>query len=103
ADGSGTGTVYLTASTDGGHTFSDPVVVPAATLGSAPLGAAYGTVALAVMPPNGEGGCSCLDFLTSTDAARHLHRVHTTIPAAGGPQTAADPTHRGRFAVLTND
>ena len=29
--------------------------------------------------------------------------MHTTIPAAGGPQTAADPTHRGRFAVLTND
>jgi hypothetical protein len=59
-------------------------------------------VALAVMPPDGEPGCSCLDFLTSTDQARHLHRLHTPIPAVGGPQTAADPVHRGWFAVLTN-
>lgn len=102
ADGSGTGTVYLTASTDGGRTFSDPIVVPAADLGSAPLGAAFGTVALAVRPPSGEAGCSCLDFLTSTDNARRLHRTHTTIPADGGPQTAADPVHKGWFTVMTN-
>src|SRR4051812_38246335 len=74
ADGSGTGTVYLTGSTDGGKTWSDPLIVPAAGLGSAPLGAAYGTVALAVRPPGGESGCACLDFLTSTDNARHLQR-----------------------------
>ena len=102
ADGSGTGTVYLTGSTDDGQTWSDPVVVPAADLGSAPLGAAFGTVALAVRPPGGEGGCACLDFLTSTDAARTLHRRHTTIPDAAGPQTVADPTHRGHFVVMTN-
>ena len=102
ADGSGTGTVYLTGSTDGGKTWSDPIVVPAADLGSAPLGAAYGTVALAVRPPSGESGCACLDFLTSTDHAKSLQRRHTTIPDAGGPQTVADPTHRGHFVVMTN-
>ena len=102
ADGSGTGTVYLTGSTDGGQTWSDPIVVPAADLGSAPLGAAFGTVALAVRPPSGEAGCACLDFLTSTDAARTLHRRHTKIPNAAGPQTVADPTHRGHFVVMTN-
>ncbi|MBV9293594.1 MAG: hypothetical protein JO222_14190 [Frankiales bacterium] len=102
ADGSGTGTVYLTASTDRGRTWSNPIVVPAANLGSAPLGAAFGMVALAVRPPSGEAGCSCLDFLTSSDAARHLHRVHTPIPDNPGPQTAADPTRRGTFTVMTN-
>ena len=101
-DGAGTGTVYLTGSTDGGRTWSDPVVVPAADLGSAPLGAAFGTVALAVMPPSGESGCACLDFLTSTDNARTLHRLHTAIPADGGPQTVANPTRKGTFAVMTN-
>jgi hypothetical protein len=102
ADGSGTGTVYLTGSTDGGKRWSDPIVVPAAGLGSAPLGAAFGTVALAVRPPNGEGGCACLDFLTSTDNARSLQRRHTTIPDAAGPQTVADQTRRGHFVVMTN-
>ena len=102
ADGSGTGTVYLTGSRDGGRTWSDPIVVPAADLGSAPLGAAFGTVALAVRPPSGEGGCTCLDFLTSTDGARTLQRRHTTMPDASGPQTVADPVHRGHFVVMTN-
>ena len=102
ADGSGTGFVYLTGSTDAGKTWSDPIVVPAGPLGSAPLGAAFGTVALAVRPPNGESGCACLDFLTSTDHAQSLQRRHTRIPDASGPQTVADPTHRGHFVVLTN-
>jgi hypothetical protein len=102
ADGSGSGTVYLTGSTDGGTTWSDPIIVPAAYLGSAPLGAAFGTLALTVKPPSGEAGCACLDFLTSTDNARTLRRIHTTIPADGGPQTVADPTHKGTFAVMTN-
>lgn len=100
-DGSGTGFVYLTGSTDGGRTWSDPIVVPAGPLGSAPLGAAFGTVALAVQPPRGESGCACLDFLTSTDNAKSLHRRHTDIPAASS-QTVADPTHRGHFVVMTN-
>ncbi|HEX4654768.1 MAG TPA: sialidase family protein [Mycobacteriales bacterium] len=102
ADGSGTGTVYLTGSTDGGKTWSDPIVVPAANLGSAPLGAAFGTVALTVRPPSGESGCACLDFLTSTDNGKSLHRRHTPIPDASGPQTVADPTHRDHFVVMTN-
>ena len=102
ADGSGTGFVYLTGSTDGGRTWSDPIVVPAGPLGSAPLGAAFGTLALAVRPPGDEAGCACLDFLTSTDNAKTLHRLHTTIPDASGPQTVADPTQRGHFVVMTN-
>jgi hypothetical protein len=102
ADGTGTGTVYLTGSADGGRTWSDPIVVPADTLGSAPLGAAFGTVAFAVKPPGGTPGCDCLDFITSTDGARSVHRRHTTIPNAGGPQTVADPTRRRTFAVLVN-
>lgn len=106
ADGSGTGTVYLTGSNDGGKTWTDPIVVPAANLGSAPLAASYGTVALTVRPPDGEAGCDCLDFLTSDDffADEHavLHRRHTTIPNDPGPQTVADPTHRDRFVVMTN-
>jgi hypothetical protein len=102
ADGQGTGTVYLTASTDGGKTWLDPVVVPADNLGSAPLGAAYGILGLTVRPPGGEAGCDCLDFLTSTDNGRTLHRLHTKIPNAAGPQTVADPTRRGHFVVMTN-
>src|SRR5438270_2396889 len=102
ADGQGTNSVYLTASTDGGTTWSDPIVVPTTTLGSAPLGAAYGILGLTVRPPSGEAGCACLDFLTSTDNGKTLQRIHTKIPDASGPQTVADPTHRGHFVVMTN-
>jgi hypothetical protein len=102
ADGQGTGTVYLTASVDGGKTWRDPIVVPADNLGSAPLGAAYGILGLTVRPPSGEAGCNCLDFLTSTDDGKTLQRLHTKIPNAAGPQTVADPTHRDHFVVMTN-
>lgn len=104
-DHSGAGWVYLTASSNGGRTFSDPIVVPSGPLGSAPLGAAFGTVALAVSPAPGEQGtlCNCLDFLVSRDRARHLTTIHTRIPALSGAQTVADPTRRGRFAVMVYD
>ena len=109
ADGSGLSSVYLTASRDGGQTFSNPIPVDpvgSAPLGSAPLGAAFGTVAFTVPPSNlgGSSQCGCFDFVYSTDHAKSIKRVHTSIPATGAAaQTVADPTRRGSFAVMTSD
>lgn len=109
AGASGLSTVYITASTDGGKTFSDPITVDslgAKPLGSAPLGAAFGVAALTVGPPQfgGTGQCTCLDFLYTTDHAKTLNRIHTPIPSAGNQaQTVADPSRRGAFAVMTSD
>lgn len=96
---------YLTASHDGGRTWSDGIAVGPAEF--APLGAAFGTVALVSPPPNGEKtACtSCYDFVVSNDGARTVVRRPTPIAVGspgplGGASTAADPAHRGHFAVL---
>jgi hypothetical protein len=95
-------TEYLTSSRDGGRTWSDAVAV--GTAAAAPLGAAFGTVAFTNPAPVGSSRpCSCVDFVVSTDGARTYLRRPTPIPSAGAlssPETAADPTRSGSFAVL---
>ena len=98
---------YLTASQDGGHTWSDAIPVGSASF--SPPGAAFGTVALTSAPPNGaDRSCTCLDFVVSTDRARTVTRRPTPIPGGSvnplaGAATAADPTRRHHFAVLTTE
>jgi hypothetical protein len=96
---------YLTASQDGGKTWSDGIAVGEASFTS-PLSAAFGIVALASAPPNGAPReCACLDFVVSADRAKTLVRHPTRIPAGSlgplsGAATAADPSRKGHFAVL---
>jgi hypothetical protein len=46
--------------------------------------------------------CPCVVFQTSTDAGAHWsrHVVTTGVPGGEGVFVAADPSHKGRFAVL---
>jgi len=77
----------MTVSSDRGAHWSTPRNVGSTSFGA--IGAAYGVVA----------GVSGTIFQTSTDHG--MTWVRTPMPAGGtGGQTAADPTTRGRFAVL---
>ncbi|HMC70240.1 MAG TPA: hypothetical protein VKJ07_13880, partial [Mycobacteriales bacterium] len=105
ATGSAGDIQYLTASRDGGKTWSNGIAVGPAEF--APLGAAFGTVALVSPPPNGATrACSaCYDLVVSSDGGKTVVRRPTPIAVGspgplGGASTAADPTHRGHFAVL---
>jgi len=108
-DGTGTyGDIeYLTASTDGGRTWRNGIPVGNASF--SPLGAAFGVVGFVSAPPMGASrNCSCFDFVVSKNGARTVVRRPTPIPSGSasplnGAATAADPTHRGHFAVLTSD
>src|SRR5437899_1479435 len=107
ADATGTvgDTEYLTASTDGGRTWADAMFVGAAS--PSPLGAAFGTVAFTSPPPMGAARtCTCVDFVVSTDGGHTVLRRQTPIPSGSGlfgASTAADPTTKNAFAVLTTD
>ena len=105
ATGSAGDIQYLIASRDGGKTWSNGIAVGPAEF--APLGAAFGTVALVSPPPSGATrSCSgCYDFVFSRDNAKNVVRRPTPIAVGspgplGGASTAADPTHPGHFAVL---
>jgi hypothetical protein len=105
ATGSAGDIQYLTASRDGGKTWSNGIAVGPAEF--APLGAAFGTVALVSPPPNGatRACAGCYDLVVSRDGAKTVVRRPTPIPVGspgplGGASTAADPRHRGHFAVL---
>src|SRR4051812_11684526 len=93
---------YLTASQDGGHTWSD--AIPVGNASFSPPGAAFGTVALTSAPPPGaDRKCPCYDFVVSKDRARTVTRRPTPIPGGGasplaGAATAADPSRRNHFA-----
>jgi hypothetical protein len=76
--------------------------------------AANGTLALAYsaqsVPPNsGRSKCPCLVFETSRDEGKTFERsvVTDNLPVVrgfngmGSPAVAADPSHAGRFAVMT--
>ncbi|HET7531030.1 MAG TPA: sialidase family protein [Mycobacteriales bacterium] len=95
---------YLTASHDGGKTWSNGIAVGPAEF--APLGAAFGTVAVVSPPPTGATrACSCYDLVVSTNGAKGVVRRPTPIAVGspgplGGASTAADPSHRNHFAVL---
>ena len=81
----------LTVSTDRGASWSTPRNVGSTSLGQ--IGAAYGVVAGVYT-----SGSDRI-FQTSTDHG--MTWVRNPMPAGGtGGQTAADPTTRGRFAVL---
>jgi hypothetical protein len=107
-DGNGSAGVieYLTASRDGGKTWSNAIAVGGASF-TTPLSAAFGMVGLVSAPPTGaKRNCACFDFLVSKDHAKTVLRRPTPIPNGSlgplsGAVTAADPTHKGHFAVLT--
>jgi hypothetical protein len=84
----------IVSSTDGGRTWSDPVVV--APVGSPHVGAAFGAVAVAY----NDDGCSCVVMALSRDRARTFTHSRAPFSSDARPQVVADPTHPGRFAML---
>jgi hypothetical protein len=115
---------YLTASTNGGHSFGtvyswDSKQYPEVSRGLG-MAAAYGTVAvvyLASSAPGARGACPCAVFGLSRDQGRSFHyhllpRMPFAPPGGfsplgrdhGGPTAlAADPTRAGRYAILEYD
>lgn len=116
--GAGHNVVWVTSSTDGAQRWSTQRVVngpvPVGTMQNNPvIAAARGDVAVAYYPATTPGApppCSCVELAVSTNTGRTFAHLRTPIPlpagGAGllaGPYTAADPTHRGRFAVMVPD
>lgn len=114
---------YLTASTDGGHSFGtvyswDSKLYPEVSRGLG-MAAAHGTVAVvyfASSAPSSNALCPCAVFGLSRDEGRSFqYRLLPRMPYApaesrdigrnhGGPTAlAADPTRAGRYAVLEYD
>jgi hypothetical protein len=111
-------TTFLRASRDNGKTWGpvyayDSPDYPQGGSASKPraahgvLGVAY--VASAVPAGSGTGKCPCLVFGASRDEGKTFERhvVQYDYPVARGfggmgtPQMAADPSHPGRFAIMT--
>ncbi|MDP9102328.1 MAG: glycoside hydrolase [Actinomycetota bacterium] len=110
ADGNGSAgnMEYLTASTDGGRTWSDATAV--GTANAVQLAAAFGTVAFtSPAPANSTRECACDDFLVSTDGGRTVLRRPSPVPGSstanvlGGASTVADPRHKNHFVVMAAD
>ena len=69
--------------------------------GDGNIAAAHGVLAAVYTASAAPGSsCPCVVFETSTDAGAHWDRHIVSTGAAGGVFVAADPSHRGRFAVL---
>jgi hypothetical protein len=66
------------------------------------IAAAHGLLAAVYTSGAAPGStCPCAVFETSTDAGAHWTRhVVSTVPSGTGLFVAADPSHKGRFAVL---
>ncbi len=100
-------TEYVTASSDGGKTWTDALAVGVAA--ASPLGAAYGMVGFTSPPPKrAKRSCSsCFDFIVSSDGGHSYIRRPTPIVGSSGllsgANTVADPSGKGRFDVLTSD
>jgi hypothetical protein len=100
-------TEYVTASDDGGKTWSNALAVGVAA--ASPLGAAYGIVGFtSPAPMRAKRTCSsCFDFIVSTDRGRsYVRRPSPVVGSSGllsGAATVADPSARGRFDVLSHD
>lgn len=124
-NGSGTGTdpvqhmeTFIRASKDKGKTWEliysyDSPEYPQGGFGSRPA-TANGAVAVAyaassVPPSAGTGKCPCVVFGVSRDEGKTFDRhvvqfdmyIARGFDGMGGPAVAADPTHPGRFAVMT--
>jgi len=72
-------------------------------IGDGNIAAADGTLAAVYTSSAAPGStCPCAIFETSTDAGAHWNRhvVESSIPSTSGLYVAADPSHKGRFAVL---
>jgi hypothetical protein len=114
-----TGTVYATAtdfprfvrwvvaSHDGGATFGPPRAIDSPLYPEIPAAggdyipaAAHGVVAFAYVTSTGPGTttCPCGIFETSRNDGRTWKRYATPFPANW---VAADPSHRGRFAIVS--
>jgi hypothetical protein len=99
---------YLTASRDGGRTWSDALAVGSAA--AVQLAAGFGTVLFTSPPPQGaQRECTCLDVVVSNDGGRSVARYPTLIPRdptavlGGGANAVADPRTRGRFVLVHPD
>jgi hypothetical protein len=99
---------YLTASRDGGRTWSDALAVGSAS--AVQLAAAFGTVLFTSPPPqNAQRECTCLDVVVSNDGGRTVARYPTLIPRdpgavlGGGANAVADPRTRGRFLLAHSE
>jgi hypothetical protein len=99
---------YLTASRDGGRTWSDALAVGAAS--AVQLAAGFGTVLFTSPPPqNAQRECTCLDVVVSNDGGRTVARYPTLIPRdpgavlGGGANAVADPRTRGRFLLAHSE
>jgi len=71
--------------------------------GDGNIAAAHGALAAVYTASAAPGStCPCAVFETSTDAGAHWtrHVVSAGVPAGSGLFVAADPSHKGRFAVL---
>jgi hypothetical protein len=61
------------------------------------VGAAFGKVAVAYIEPN----TSDVMFAISRDEAKTFKRIKTPFTSDSSPQVVADPTRRGRWALMT--
>jgi hypothetical protein len=71
--------------------------------GDGNIAAVHGVLAAAYIASAAPGStCPCAVFETSTDVGAHWNRhvVVANLPAGSGTSVAADPAHRGRFAVM---
>jgi hypothetical protein len=70
--------------------------------GDGNIASAHGVLAAAYTSSAAPGrSCPCAVFETSTDAGAHWNRhVVAAVPTGSGMFVAADPSHRGRYAVL---
>jgi hypothetical protein len=108
---------FLRASKDNGKTWGlihayDSEDYPQGGEGSRPA-AAHGVLGVAYVassvPPNSGGKCPCIVFGVSRDDGktfdRHVVKYDFVAPSffdgMGNPTVAADPSHPGRFAVMT--
>jgi hypothetical protein len=85
----------IVVSRDRGRTWSEETL--AAPVGSPHLGAAFGKVAVAYVEPN----TSDVMFAISSDKAQTFKRMKTPFTSDSSPQVVADPTRRGRWALMT--
>ena len=71
--------------------------------GDGNIAAVHGVLAAAYISSAAPGStCPCVIFETSSDAGAHWsrHVVATGLPGGEGVFVAADPSHKGRYAVL---
>jgi hypothetical protein len=104
---------FVTASTDKARSFGQVYSIESSdtpqdtTGGGSTIAAAHGLLAIAYRASQAPGAtCPCLIFETSTDRGatftRHVVKLDNAA-SSPSPFLAADPTHKGRFAITVLD